>query len=199
MYTLALIIQYFFPLIALILLVIGMKRPSIHYVVSSLWLCLIALLLHFQLSGNEIFGNYFTIDHAAIYTFTLLVLITSLVYILFHLSINSSVARYSSSLISALMVVSALLFITNIWINAFFIENKKTDTPIMQVAVIEKPDYCSYKYVFYKVNPDDSVSYLCPNYYGLIASVGRLSTNPAFISTYLPLSAQHKNGSAIKK
>lgn len=73
-----------------------------------------------------------------------------------------------------------------------FIENKMAGTPIIQVALINKPDYCSSKYVFYKVNLDSSIMYLCPNYYGLIPSVGSLAVGPDFIAAQLPLSIKIK-------
>lgn len=186
MYTLAKIIQYFFPLIALILLIIGIKRKIIHYVISSLWLSLITVLIHFQCSGNQIFGSYFDTVNAAIYSITLLILLVALIQVMSHLSFDNPVFRYVSSFTNAIMVVGAFLVITNLWINAFFIENKKLGTPVMQVALFDKPDYCHYKYIFYKVAPDSTIMYLCPNYYGLIASVGRLSI-PDFITDQLHL------------
>jgi hypothetical protein len=192
MYTLAIIIQYFFPLIALVLLIIGMQRKTIHYVISSLWLSFIALLIHFQFSGNQIFSAYFDYMNTAIYTFTLFVLLLALIQVITHLSISNGIVKYIGSFINAFLVVSALLVITNLWINAFFIENKKEGTPIMQVALLDQPDYCHYKYVFYKVMPDNSVWYLCPNHYGLIASVGHLATSPDFVKNQLHLSVQKK-------
>lgn len=190
MFTLAKIIQYFFPLIALILLIIGIQRKTIRYVISSLWLSLIAVLIHFQFSGNQIFGSYFDYLNSGIYSFTLLVLLVALIRVLSHLSIDNIVFRYIFSFIDAIMVVGALLVIINLWINALFIENKKEGTPIMQVALFQKPDYCHYKYVFYKVISDGSVMYLCPNHYGLIASVGHLATSPDFVTNQLHLMAK---------
>ena len=191
MYTLALVIQYFFPLIALILLIIGIRKNAIHYVISSLWMSLITVLIHFQFAGNQIFGTYFGYLNAAIYSFTLLVLLLALIRVITHLSSNNPNFKYTASLMKALLFVGALLVITNLWINASFIENKKTGTPVMQVALFDKPNYCSYKYVFYKVAPDGAVMYLCPDYYGLIASVGRLSTSPDFVTRQLKTSAKN--------
>lgn len=196
MYILAKIIQFFFPLIALLLLIIGIKRNAIHYIISALWLSLIALLIHFQYSGNQIFGDYFDYTHAAIYTFTLLILLVALILIMAHLSINNSFLKYLSGFISALMVVGACLVSINLWINASFIEDKKVNTPLMQVALFDKPDYCHYKHIFYKVSPDNSVMYLCPNYYGLIASIGRLSTSPDFVTNQLHWSIKKGNDTA---
>ena len=187
MYLLAKFIQSVFPLISLVLLVIGARKNAIYYIISSLWLSLITVLIHFQLSGNQIFGTYFNYYNTTIYSFNLLILLFALVRVISHLSVNNTVLKYLCSFVNAIMVVGAFLVITNLWINAFFIENKMTGTPIMQVALFDKPDYCSNKYIFYKIAPDSSVMYLCPNHYGLIPSIGRLSTSPDFIATQLSL------------
>ncbi|KTC78651.1 hypothetical protein [Legionella cincinnatiensis] len=187
MYIIAKLIQDFFPLIALILLIIGIKKSAIYYMISALWLSLIAMLIHLQFSGNQIFGTYFNYYNAAIYSSNLLILLITLIYVISHLS-NGSTLKYVYSFVNAFLVVIALLSIINLWLNAFFIENKMEGTPIIQVALINKPDYCKSKYVFYKVNLDSSIMYLCPNYYGLIPSVGHLAVSPDFIAAQLPLS-----------
>lgn len=190
MYALAKIIQYFFPLIALIFLIAGIRKNAINYIISSLWLSLIAALIHFQFAGNQIFGTYFDYVNAAFYSFTLLILLTALIRVIAHLGTTSLIFKYTGSFINSFMVVGALLVITNLWINAIFIEEKKSGTPVMQIALFDKPAYCHNKYVFYKIAPDNSVMYLCPNYYGLIASVGRLTTSPDFVTRQLHLSAK---------
>lgn len=197
MYTLAVVIQYLFPLIAFIVLLMGFKRNEIHLVVSALWLSLIAALIHFECAGNQIFGTYFGYLNATVYTSTLLILLLSLIRVIIHLSTNNTLFKITGSFINALLVVGTLVVISNLWINAFFIEEKKSGTPVMQVALFNKPDYCHYKYVFIKVAPDGSVNYLCPDYYGFIASVGRLATSPDFVTQQLRSSQQ--NNPEIKK
>lgn len=187
MYLLAKIIHSIFPVIALILLIIGIKRNAIHFVISALWISLISLIIHYQTSGGEILGSYFNYTNAAIYTVNLLVLFFSLIRILSHLSIDNDVFRYTSSLAKAFIVIGSLLVITNLWINAYFIADRMPGTPVMQVATFNKIDYCEYRYIFYKVNPDGSVMYLCPNHYGLIPSVGHLAVSPDFIASQLSL------------
>lgn len=181
MYTLAKIIQYFFPLIALILLIIGIKRKMINYIISSLWICIIALLIHYQFSGYQIFGVYFDFMNASIYTFTMIVLIMCLIKIISHLSIDKLALRYLTSFINAVIVIGAGIVIINLWLNAFFIESKKPNTPIMQIASTKKLPYCDYKFVLYKITPEDKVMYLCPDYYGLLAGVGTLNETPSFL------------------
>lgn len=185
--NLAQLIQVLFPLIAFMFLIMGIKRTAIYYIISSLWLSLIAILIHFQVSGNQIFGTYFNYFHTIIYSFNLLVLLAAFTRIISHLGVNNSALKYTFSFINALMVVIVFFVIVNICINAHFIENKMEGTPIMQVALFNKPDYCNNKYIYYKVDPDAKVMYLCPNHFGLIPSVGRLSVSPDFIMTQLSL------------
>jgi|HubBroStandDraft_6_1064221.scaffolds.fasta_scaffold349967_1 hypothetical protein len=190
MYTLSKIIHCLFPLIALVFLIIGIKRNIIYHIISALWLSLIALVIHFQSSGGQILGGYFNTTNAAIYTLNLVVLLISLICIISHLGNNNLIFKYLSSLVQSLIVIGCLLVITNLWVNAYFIENRMDGTPIMQVTLLKKADYCSYKYIFYKVTPDGAILYLCPNHYGLLPSIGHLSINPDFIATQLPIPAK---------
>lgn len=187
MYTLASIIHFIFPLIALILLMIGIKRNAIYYVISALWLSLIALIIHYEASGGQLLGDAFNYPNAATYSINLVILIVALIRVISHLSIDHPVFRYVSSFIKAALVIGCFLVITNVWVNAFFIENRLPGTPIMQVATFSKTEYCGYRYIFYKVDKDGSVMYLCPNHYGLIPSVGRLAVSPDFIASQLSL------------
>ncbi|KTC89049.1 type I secretion system protein LssZ [Fluoribacter dumoffii] len=185
MYTLGKLIHVFFPLIALVLFIIGIKKNAISYIISSLWLSLIALLIHFQFSGNQIFGTYFNYFNAGIYSFNFIILLIALLHIMSHLSIRGPAFKYTYTLINSLLVAGTITVITNLWINAYFIENKMEGTPVMQVALFTKPEYCGSKYVFYKIDPDSSVMYLCPNYYGFLPSIGHLATSPDFITMQL--------------
>ncbi|RYB52624.1 type I secretion system protein LssZ, partial [Legionella pneumophila] len=47
MHILAKVIHCLFPLIALTLLIIGIKRNAIYYIISSLWISLISLVIHY--------------------------------------------------------------------------------------------------------------------------------------------------------
>ncbi|MCE0723882.1 MULTISPECIES: type I secretion system protein LssZ [Legionella] len=187
MYALGKLIQCLFPLIALVLFIIGTKKKAIEHIISALWLSLIAALIHFQFSGNQIFGTYFGYLNAGVYSFNLLILVLSLIHVMSHLSINGPAFKYTSTFINSLLVVGACVVISNLWINAFFIENKMEGTPIIQVALFDKPEYCESKYIFYKIDQDSSVNYLCPNHYGLVPSVGHLAASPDFITTQLSL------------
>ncbi len=176
-----------FPLIALILLIVGIKRNTIYYVISALWLSLIAVAIHYQSSGGQLLGSYFNFLNATIYTANLIILLISLIRIISHLSSNNPIFKYTSSLIKSFIVIGSFLVITNLWVNAFFIENRMAGTPIMQVALPKSAAYCNYRYIFYKVATDGSVLYLCPNHYGLIPSIGHLSLSSDFIATQPPI------------
>lgn len=187
MHILAKVIHCVFPLLALMLLIQGLRKKAIYYIVSSLWLSLIALIIHYQASGGEILGTYFNYPNAAIYSANLVILLASLISIISHLSTNNLVFKYTSSFFQAFITIGGLLVIANLWINAYFIENRMGGTLVMQVALMQKPDYCSYRYIFYKVATDGSLTYLCPNHYGLIPSLGYLSISPDFIANQLPI------------
>lgn len=183
MYILAKVILCLFPIVALVFLTIGIKKNAIYFVISSLWISVIALIIHFQSSGGQILGSYFDYTNSAIYTLNLLILFISLIRVISHLSLDSFIFKYTSSFFKAFLTIGTLIVISNLWINAYFIENRKVGTPIMQVALFKKPDYCNYRYVFYKVAEDGAVAYLCPDHYGLIPSMGQLIVSPDFIAT----------------
>lgn len=185
MYNLAKVIHCLFPLMALVFLIIGINRKAIYFIISALWLSLIALVIHFQTSGGEILGSYFNYFNAAIYSVNLIILLVSFIWVIAHLSSENTLFKYMSSLIKSIIVIGSILLLTNLWINAYFIENRMDGTPVMQVALLQKPEYCSYRYIFYKVAADGTVLYLCPNYYGLIPSIGQLEISPDFITTQL--------------
>ncbi|CEG56948.1 hypothetical protein [Legionella fallonii] len=198
MYILAKFIHCLFPLIALVFLIIGIKRNTIYYVISSLWLSLIALIIHYQSSGSQILGSYFNYTNAAIYTLNLITLFIALIRVISHLSNNSIAFKYISSLMQSFIAIGCLLVITNLWINAYFIENRMDGTPIMQVALLKKADYCNYKYIFYKVTTNGTIVYLCPNFYGFIPSIGHLSISPDFIATQPRVLWNHTTQFSVK-
>lgn len=184
MYLLTQAIYCCFPLIALYFLITGIKKNTIYPIISSLWLSLIALIIHYQASGGQILGSYFNYLNATTYSLNLIILSLSLIAIISHLS-HESLFKYSATLIQSLITIGCVLVLINLWVNAFFIEKRMPGTPVMQVALIQKPDYCSYRYMFYKVAADGTVLYLCPNHYGLIPSVGSLFVRPDFIMGHL--------------
>jgi hypothetical protein len=186
MYTLAQIIYCLFPIIASILIIIGIKKNAIYYIISALWLSIIALITHSQASGGEILGSYFNYFNAISYTFNLIILLISLVNVIAHLNTDNTIIKSTNALLQAFIIIGSILVTVNIWINAYFIENRKEGTPVMQVALISKPNYCNYRYIFYKVNVSGSLSYLCPNHYGLVPSSGHLSISPDFIAAQIP-------------
>jgi len=188
------LIHAIFPLLGLILLLAGLKSSHKNFIVTALWLSLIAIVLHYRLSGGEILGSYFDYLHTTIYSINLLVLVISVIYLLINFSreTNSSVVRYGAGFVAAISITSILILLGNLWINACFIDSRLPGTPILQVATSEKLDYCSYSHVFYKVNHEGKISYMCPNHYGLLPSVGHLDTAPEYIVKQLPSLLQTK-------
>lgn len=180
------LVHILLPLLGLSLLVIGIKNKIRNYVILSFWLSFIAVVITYQRAGGEILGYYFNYSQALIYTISIVTLLASILYFLIHLESKNLLLRYLSGFIAAVLVISALLLLINLWINAFFVENRLPGTPILQVATFKKVDYCAYRYVFYKINKDRSIHYLCPNHYGLIPSIGRLTTTPDFLLQQLP-------------
>jgi hypothetical protein len=175
-----------FPLLGILLLVIGIKIDRISYIIVALWVSLIALLLHYQTAGGEILGSYFGYKNAAIYSLNLLVLITTLICLYLNLPIKQRKKLHILSIVvSVCLIIGCLLLMINLWINAVFIENKRPGTPILQVATFSSLPYCSYRYVFYKITVDGKIGYLCPDHYGLVPSVGTLDATPDFILQHL--------------
>ena len=189
--TLSNLTHILLPCLGFILLVSGMKMARVNYVMGGLWLSLIALLLHYQSAGGEILGTYFGYKNAAIYSFNLAILIIALLYLFFKLPLlQRKPSRYFTGFISACMVVGGVLLLINLWANAYFIENRRIGTPIMQVATFTHLDYCAYRYVFYKVGLNGSISYMCPNHYGIIPSIGHLDVSPDFLLNHLTLQSK---------
>lgn len=186
MATIAYGITYLFPLLGLILLITGISIRRVNYVLAALWFALIALLFQYQMAGGEILGSYFNYKNASIYTLNLFILVVALCYSLLKLPVtNNRWLSYMGSLFAAFFVVCAGLLATNLWINACFIENRLAGTAVMQVISFRPIAYCSYRYIFYRVDSSGQISYLCPNYYGLIPKVDQLEVAPDFLATQL--------------
>ncbi|MBA2710457.1 MAG: type I secretion system protein LssZ [Tatlockia sp.] len=186
------LIHLLFPVLGAIILFLGIKLKRKNFIIIAVWLSLFALIFHYRDSGGEILGSYFNYYHAGIYTLNLIVLISSIIYILLSSisDLSSKLIRYSAGLISAGLFTGALLLVINLWINASFVETRLAGTPILQVATFNKQPYCSYKYVFYKVGTDKIVWFMCPNHYGLFPSVGQLHSAPNFVVKQLPTQLQ---------
>ncbi|RUR11983.1 type I secretion system protein LssZ [Legionella sp. km772] len=187
MLLLAHIIHYLLPLAALLSLIWGLSQKALYYIISALWLSLIALILHYQHSGGVIFGSYFDYNNAFLYSLNLIILATSLIYIIEHLRTVYIQIKNITLVAQILIALTSLLMIFNLCINAYFFNDRLAGSPIIQVALMEKPSYCDFKYIFYKITKQGSTDYLCPNYYGLIPKIGHLSVSPDFIARQLAL------------
>ena len=187
MFLLASIIHYLLPIAALFSLIWGLKKTAIYYVISALWLSFIALLLHYQHSGGQVLGTYFDLTNSLLYTLDLIILATSVICIIEHLSKTSLNIKFIPLVLQLFIALASIIMIFNLGINAYFLTDRLNGTPIIQVALMDKPDYCGYKYIFYKIDKNGSTDYLCPNYYGLIPKIGHLEDNPEFIARQLSL------------
>lgn len=181
-----------FPVLGVITLLYGITSQSKNYVIATLWFSLIGFFLSYQSSGGEILGTYFNYFHAAIYTLNLIILLSAIIYLLTTSidEIPSKFLRLSGGLLSAGLVTGSGLLLTNLWMNAFFIEDRQAGTPVLQVATFNKQAYCNYKYVFYKISAENKLMYMCPNHYGLVPSIGQLQHAPTFLVRQLPSQLQ---------
>ncbi|MGQ3892255.1 type I secretion system protein LssZ [Legionella sp. CNM-4043-24] len=181
-----------FPIINLFLLIIGIKKQGNKWVIAALWLSLGAILIHYQTAGGEILGSYFDYKESFLYSASLLIILVAVVYLLrgFTREHPSRGLRTLISLMLAIMTTGVVLLLANLWINARFIENRMPGSPVLQVGTFQKLDYCHYQYLFYTVNKAGQAAYLCPNYYGLLPSVGTLESVPDYVLRLLPADVQ---------
>lgn len=180
------VINYLLPFLSVILLILGITKKGINYILIALWLSLIAFLLNYQMAGGEVLGSYFGYGNAAIYTLNILIILISLLYLVFQFpKLHTQYMRLFTGFVASLLIVGSTLLLINLWINANFIENRLEGTAIVQVVSKNPPEYCPHRYIFYKVNTNKKISYLCPNYYGLIPSVGHLEVAPEFLAKQL--------------
>lgn len=161
------------------------KRKNFY--AASLWFGLFGLFCHYHASGGEILGNYFNYQHALFYSINLIFVVLSVIIILLNWKkkLNNGL-KLGTNLLSFCLVITCSFLLANIWTNAFFVEKKLAGTPILQVAMFTKKNYCEYKYIFYKLHQDKRISYLCPNHYGLLPSVGYLKRPPTLVVGQLP-------------
>ena len=177
-----------------IFLILGIKKDRINYIISALWLSVIALLLHYQAAGGEILGSYFGYKNAAIYGLNLIVMVITIICLFLKVPLfqNKNI-RIITTLVAIIISLGSLILIINLSINAFFIENRRFGTPILQVATFKKNDYCGYRYIFYKVTTDGKINYMCPDHYLIFPSVGELNTSPEYVLKNLLQDLQSKN------
>ncbi len=179
------ILHILLPIIAIALMVYGVKFRLTLYVSSALWLSLIALILHYMVSGGELLGPYFGYGNAAMYSINLIVMLMAVIYLLSIPQIENRALRILNGLLKLLLIIGTLIVLANIWINAYFIETRMPGTPVMQVSTVSAQDHCKHHYVFYKIDQSGSIQYLCPNQYVLLPGIGKLNMIPEFISRQL--------------
>jgi len=183
-----------FPLLNLALLIYGIKTQRNKWVIAALWLSFIAITLHYQTARGEILGSYFDYKESFLYSASLLVMLIGMIYLLWGFVRESHLrwARPVSSLVIAATTTGVVLLMVNLWVNARFIENRLPGSPVLQIGSFQKLDYCQYQYLFYVIDNDGKLNYLCPNYYGLFPSVGTLQTTPDYVLRLMPADVQQR-------
>jgi len=177
-----------------IFLIIGIKKDKINYIVSALWLSVLALLLHYQAAGGEILGSYFGYKNATIYGLNLIVMIITIICLFLKVPLfKHKKIRIITTLFTISIILGGLILIINLSINALFIENRRFGTPILQVATFKINEYCGYRYIFYKVANDGKINYMCPDHYLIFPSTGVLDTSPEYVLKNLLIDLQNKN------
>lgn len=195
------IIIYLLPILGVATFIIGLHVKSMQYVLAAFWIALISMLIQYQNAGGEILGTYFDYPHAFMYSLALGLLITCLYYLLFKtLVFKRKMLQTFATLLFASIIISAVVLLINLWMNALFIENKAPKTAVMQVITFTPPAYCTSRSIFYKVTATHQVAYLCPNYYGILPKVDQLNDVPSFIAQHLqhlstPRDVEHSESS----
>ena len=182
MFTLLNAINYLLPILSLLLLVTGIATKRTNYVLIAFWLSLLAFTMLYRAAGGEILGRYFGYLNATFYSINLFVLIAGTLYIFFNIPfLRGKYIGYATALVSACLITGGVILSINLWVNAYFIETRLPNSAIIQVVSFTPPQYCSNRYVFYKVGSDKKIAYLCPNHYGLIPKIGHLEVAPEFL------------------
>lgn len=177
------ILPLFSPALSLTLIFFGHQKKLINYILVALCLSFLSVLFLYIAAGSEILGSYFDYRTAILYTVNLAFALLSLLYLTYCApKFAHFYVKVVSGILTIGIIVGAVILLTNVWLNAFFIEHRALGTPIMQVSTFEPPEYCNYKYVFYKVNLNQKVSYMCPNHYWVFPSMGDLAETPSFLN-----------------
>lgn len=191
MMTLIYFLYAFLTLAALIALLYSIKRNSEKKLGMAIWFNILALLLIYQLAGGEILGLFFNYTNSAMYTLNLTILIASMSRAIMHYDfLNANKTRQVlSAIVGAFLFFLTSILLINVWINAFFIETRKVNFPILQVATLGNNPLCSYRYLFYKINANGKAGYMCPNYYFLLPKIGTLEHLPKFMAHQFQLNS----------
>lgn len=167
------------------------KKEAMHI---GLWFTIFAMVLLYNLADGEILGTFFNYENSILYSINLLVLVVILSYL--FLTSNWIQKRqwfhYLAYFGILLIVAAGSVLLINVWMNARFIETKNNALPIIQVANYGNNPHCEYQYVFYKMNNQGTIEYLCPNHYFLIPKVGVVSSIPDYIKQQFNLLVQKR-------
>lgn len=187
------LIYLILPIIAAVFLIVGLMKKQNAVISIAVWISLLGLLFHYQISGGEILGHYFNFLTAGIYSFNLLVLLIGIFNLFTSEPSDNFMLKLGTSFLKAFILIGLLVILTNLWINAYFIENRKAHTAIIQVAGMEKYNPCkTSKIAYYKMDKAGNIKYLCPNQYGVFPGIGKLEKIPPVLAKQLPKIEQKK-------
>ena len=178
------VLHLLFPVLGIGLLIYGLAQSKRDLILLALWVSIIGVATHYQISHGQILGIYFGYYHAILYSLNLLVLLFSSIYVLFNYRTPRRLSKIILSLFAAVTVTGVSVLLINVWVNAYFVEKRYPGSPLLQIAVFKKLPYCAYTYVFYKLNSHKEVEYLCPNFYGFIPKIGTLHTLPTYLAPH---------------
>ena len=100
------VIHYLLPFFAFILMLFGVIKNKLSYVLVAMITAIIAILFQYHIAGGEIFGNYFDYTNAAIYTINIIVVISALLFLLtLEQSRMKKAVRYPAAIIIAIITV----------------------------------------------------------------------------------------------
>ena len=170
-------ITYGLPsLFAVCMMFLGFYRHKV-YLLVALWVSAILLIWHHRIAGGSVLGPHFDYNHAVWYSLDLIVLVVSILGLVIKETMPVSVRKIMVAFLVIVCIADGLLFI-NVWVNAYFMENRKPNTPLLEVAMVKPTSYCHHHKIFYKVGVDGQWYYMCPDYYGLLPSIGKLDKPP---------------------
>lgn len=186
MYILLQVVHFILPLIAAVMLIYGIKKDNSLYTSAALWISLLTLAVHYEVSGGEILGSYFDYVNASIYSFNLFVFLFASIYILSSFDIENIILRTLNAILKTAIVAGFVILFCNLWINAYFVEQKMDGTPVLEVALPKGNHLCQHRHIFYIVNQNGGLEFLCPNEFVFLPGLGKISIIPEHVLNQLP-------------
>lgn len=187
MQTISIISSYLLPILALTLFIVGLLKKEGSFITFSIWVAVVSIFIEVRGSELKLFGNFFDYQQAFLFSLNVLTIIAALSTICFYkLKAKSLMIVIPVSLSIAFITTVGIVASINVWTNAFFFKSKHPKSAIMEVVNFNPPEYCESTYIFYRINKEKKVDYLCPYYYhSFLPKIGTLEEPPVFIEQHL--------------